>query len=73
MATLQFKDGMVHNTHQITDTVGVSANERAMIVGPIEVTSTGVVNLAGSLTVMHELNINGGTVNVQTGGTLDVR
>ena len=73
MATLQFKDGMVHNSHQITGTVGVSANERAMLVGPIEVTSTGVVNLAGSLTVMHELNINGGTVNVQTGGTLDVR
>ena len=73
MATLQFKDGMVHNSHQITGTVGVSANERAMLVGPIEVTSTGVVNLAGSLTVMHELNINGGTVNVQTGGTLDIR
>ena len=53
MATISFKDGMVHNTHQITDTVGVSANERAMIVGPIELTSSGTINLAGSLTVLH--------------------
>ena len=73
MATLQFKDGMVHNTHQITDTVGLSANERAMIVGPIELTSTGTINLTGSLSVLHELNINGGTVAIATGGTLDIR
>ena len=70
MAELRLKDGMLHNTHSYTGAVQVDTNDRAMVVGPI--TFSGTVTCNGSLTVLNEVNITG-TLNVNTGGSFDVR
>ena len=70
MAELRLKDGMVHNTHSYTGAVQVDTNDRAMVVGPV--TFSGTVTCNGSLTVLNEVNITG-TLNVNTGGSVDVR
>jgi len=48
----------------------VNANDRSMVVGPV--TFSGTVTCNGSLTVLNEVNITG-TLNVNTGGSFDVR
>tara|TARA_B100002019_G_scaffold272780_1_gene268290 strand:+ start:631 stop:843 length:213 start_codon:yes stop_codon:yes gene_type:complete len=70
MAELRLKDGMVHNTHSYIGAVQVDTNDRAMVVGPV--TFSGTVTCNGSLTVLNEVNITG-TLNVNTGGSFDVR
>jgi len=70
MAELRLKDGMVHNTHSYTGAVQVDTNDRAMVVGPV--TFSGTVTCNGSLTILNEVNITG-TLNVNTGGSFDVR
>ena len=70
MAELRLADGMVHNTHSYTGVVQVDTNDRAMVVGPV--TFSGTVTCNGSLTVLNEVNITG-TLNVNTGGSFDVR
>ena len=70
MAELRLKDGMVHNTHSYTGAVQVDTNDRAMVVAPV--TFSGTVTCNGSLTVLNEVNIIG-TLNVNTGGSFDVR
>ena len=70
MAELRLKDGMVHNTHSYTGAVQVDTNDRAMVVGPV--TFSGTVTCNGSLTILNEVNVTG-TLNVNTGGSFDVR
>ena len=70
MAELRLKDGMVHNTHSYTGAVQVDTNYRSMGVGPV--TFSGTVTCNGSLTILNEVNVTG-TLNVNTGGSFDVR
>ena len=70
MAELRLKDGMVHNSNSYTGSVTVNANDRSMVVGPV--TFSGAVTCNGSLTILNEVNVTG-TLNVNTGGSFDVR